>query len=160
MIHFHFCLFKSVWPDAKTLWPQDKYFLIYKKRISQDIFKRLHDAQHVFEDKVEQLYCEKCTKFLADRFVEGTCPFCAYVDARGDQCDKCGKLINAIELKTPRCKTCSGVPVIRSSQHLFLDLPKVTQLRTFQIRHRHENLDLCIYKLFSSFRKSNIPTKE
>ena len=38
-------------------------------------------------------------RFLADRFVEGTCPLCSYDDARGDQCDKCGKLINAIDLK-------------------------------------------------------------
>jgi methionyl-tRNA synthetase len=64
-------------------------------------------------------------RFLADRFVEGTCPFCAYPDARGDQCDKCGKLINAIELKNPQCKLCRGTPVIKSSRHLFLDLPQV-----------------------------------
>ena len=38
-------------------------------------------------------------RFLADRFVEGICPLCGYEDARGDQCDKCGKLINATELK-------------------------------------------------------------
>ena len=38
-------------------------------------------------------------RFLADRFVEGTCPLCGYCDARGDQCDKCGRLINAVDLK-------------------------------------------------------------
>ena len=64
-------------------------------------------------------------RFLADRFVEGICPLCAYEDARGDQCDRCGKLINAVELKQPRCKLCSQTPVLRSSQHLFLDLPQV-----------------------------------
>lgn len=48
---------------------------------------------------MEQLRCENCARFLADRFVEGVCPFCSYEEARGDQCDKCGKLINAIELK-------------------------------------------------------------
>ena len=58
--------------------------------------------------------------------MEGTCPFCTYVDARGDQCDKCGKLINAIDLGNPRCKTCASPPVVKSSQHLFLDLPKMT----------------------------------
>lgn len=94
--------------------------------ISQNIFHKLNENKFIFDDKVEQLYCEACVKFLADRFVEGTCPFCEYVDARGDQCDKCGKLINAIELKLPRCKTCSKSPVIKSSQHLFLDLPKLT----------------------------------
>lgn len=53
----------------------------------------------MLEDTVEQLRCERCARFLADRFVEGVCPFCGYEEARGDQCDKCGKLINAIELK-------------------------------------------------------------
>lgn len=96
--------------------------------ISQSIFTSLNSKGFVFEDKVEQLYCESCLKFLADRFVEGICPLCGYNDARGDQCDKCGKLINAIELKEPRCKSCSKTPVIRSSQHLFLDLPKLSPM--------------------------------
>ena len=65
-------------------------------------------------------------RFLADRFVEGTCPFCGYDDARGDQCDKCGKLMNAIDLHSPRCKLCTSTPVEKTSKHLFLDLPKVT----------------------------------
>ena len=64
-------------------------------------------------------------RFLADRFVEGTCPLCSYEDARGDQCDACGKLINAVELLHPKCKLCKGAPQVKSTQHLFLDLPKV-----------------------------------
>lgn len=51
------------------------------------------------EDTVEQLRCENCQRFLADRFVEGVCPHCSYPEARGDQCDKCGRLINAVELR-------------------------------------------------------------
>ena len=58
--------------------------------------------------------------------MEGTCPFCAYEDARGDQCDKCGKLINAVELRSPRCKICKRVPIVKTSSHLFLDLPSVS----------------------------------
>lgn len=64
--------------------------------------------------------------------MEGTCPHpgCGYEDARGDQCDKCGKLVNATELIRPRCKVCNTAPVVRSSDQLFLDLPKVeAQLR-------------------------------
>ncbi|XP_054640999.1 methionine--tRNA ligase, cytoplasmic isoform X1 [Dunckerocampus dactyliophorus] len=93
--------------------------------IAQDIFWRLHKNGFLVEDTVEQLRCESCQRFLADRFVEGTCPHCNYPDARGDQCDKCGRLINAVELKAPHCKVCSQTPVIRSSKHLFLDLPKL-----------------------------------
>src|SRR5699024_10102630 len=93
--------------------------------IVQNIFLKVYKNGYILEDVVEQLYCEKCEKFLADRFVEGICPFCAYDDARGDQCDKCGKLINTIELKSPRCKTCRNTPVVKISKHLFLDLPKI-----------------------------------
>lgn len=64
-------------------------------------------------------------RYLADRFVEGTCPRCAFDDARGDQCDGCGHLINATELIKPRCKMCQHTPVLRHSKQFFLDLPKV-----------------------------------
>ncbi|XP_061335975.1 methionine--tRNA ligase, cytoplasmic isoform X3 [Pezoporus flaviventris] len=95
--------------------------------IAQDIFQRLLERGFLLQDTVEQLRCEGCQRFLADRFVEGTCPFCNYEEARGDQCDKCGKLINAVELKSPQCKLCRGVPVVKPTQHLFLDLPKLEQ---------------------------------
>lgn len=93
--------------------------------IAQDIFWRLHKRGYMVEDSTNQQLCEKCDRFLADRFVEGTCPLCGYDDARGDQCDACGKLINAIELKSPRCKLCKTTPVVKMSKHLFLDLPKL-----------------------------------
>lgn len=93
--------------------------------IAQDIFWRLHKRGFLLEDTVEQLRCESCQRFLADRFVEGVCPHCHYPEARGDQCDKCGRLINAVELRNPQCKVCKETPVIRSSKHLFLDLPKL-----------------------------------
>ncbi|XP_055647892.1 methionine--tRNA ligase, cytoplasmic isoform X2 [Falco peregrinus] len=97
----------------------------HQTRIAQDIFQRLLARGFLLQDTVEQLRCEGCQRFLADRFVEGTCPFCSYEEARGDQCDKCGKLINAVELKNPQCKLCRGVPVVKPTQHLFLDLPKL-----------------------------------
>ncbi|KRZ50690.1 Methionine--tRNA ligase, cytoplasmic, partial [Trichinella nativa] len=93
--------------------------------IAQHIFKKIYDAGFTTTKNVDQLYCEKCQRFLADRFVEGECPFCGYEEARGDQCDKCGHLINAPELKLPKCKLCSHPPIIRTSEHLFLDLPKL-----------------------------------
>ncbi|KAM9860060.1 methionine--tRNA ligase, cytoplasmic [Aulostomus maculatus] len=93
--------------------------------IAQDIFWKLHNHGFLVEDVVEQLRCESCQRFLADRFVEGICPHCNYPEARGDQCDKCGRLINAVELREPQCKVCRQTPVVRSSKHLFLDLPKL-----------------------------------
>ncbi|XP_003738939.2 methionine--tRNA ligase, cytoplasmic [Galendromus occidentalis] len=101
--------------------------------IVQNLFLKLHGNGNFSEDTVDQLYCGSCPRFLADRFVEGTCPFCGYEDARGDQCDKCSKLINAIELKDPRCKICKSSPTVKTSRHLFLDMPKLdSQFREWQ----------------------------
>lgn len=102
--------------------------------IVQEMFLDLHKQGYIETQAVEQLLCQKCDRFLADRFVEGTCPLpgCGYPDARGDQCDGCGKLVNAIELIHPRCKVCNTAPVIRQSNQLFLDLPKIEpKLRTW-----------------------------
>lgn len=90
--------------------------------IAQDIFLKLNKNKFLTKGSMIQLLCENCNRFLADRFVEGTCPKCGYDDARGDQCDKCGNLINAEELINPRCKVCSNRPVLRNSDHMFLDL--------------------------------------
>lgn len=91
-------------------------------RIAQDIFGRLLERGFLRSDMVEQLRCERCQRFLADRFVEGVCPFCAYEEARGDQCDKCGRLINAIELKVGLGwdRGCLGVRSLRNGPGVHL----------------------------------------
>lgn len=97
-------------------------------KIAQDIFWKLYERDFILKDSIDQLKCTKCDKFLADRFVEGTCPLCGFDDARGDQCDGCGKLLNAVDLVNPKCKLCKASPVILNSQHLFVDLPKLEPL--------------------------------
>jgi methionyl-tRNA synthetase len=93
--------------------------------ITQDIFSRLFVNGFIKKGELEQTYCPKCDKFLADRFVEGTCPHCGYERARGDQCENCSKLLNPVELINSRCKVCGTKPVVRKSDHLFLDLPGI-----------------------------------
>ncbi|XP_066603626.1 methionine--tRNA ligase, cytoplasmic [Prorops nasuta] len=95
--------------------------------IVQSFFLRIKSQGYVQSDSVDQLLCEKCDRFLADRFVEGMCPRCKYEDARGDQCDGCGHLVNATDLVNPRCKVCHTRPIIKKSQQFFLDLPKVEE---------------------------------
>ena len=106
----------------------------------QDIFLDNLAQGNLVEQVVEQVFCLGCSKFLADRFIEGTCPLCGYDDARGDQCDKCGKLLNATELKSPRCKAVSTHAVeVRNSKHMFLDLPKLEpQLRAWILKSSTE----------------------
>ena len=96
--------------------------------IVQAIFKKVDEAGYITEKETEQLYCPQCRRFLADRFVEGTCPHCGSTDARGDQCDACQTLLEPTELINPRCGVCGSTPVIKKTKHLYLDLPKVLPL--------------------------------
>jgi methionyl-tRNA synthetase len=124
----------------------DKYFNIHKKiyewfncefdcfgrtssnenkEVSIDIFQKLDKNGFISQNTLQQTFCEKCDKFLSDRFVEGECPYCGYKEARGDQCENCGKLLNAVELKNSKCKICNNKPIIKDTTHLFINLPKI-----------------------------------
>lgn len=93
--------------------------------IAQAIFTKLYENDFLEERTTTQPYCEKHESFLADRFVEGTCPKCQYDDARGDQCDKCGSLLDPFELINPHCKIDGATPVPRQTTHIFLRLNKL-----------------------------------
>ena len=94
-------------------------------RVAQEIFHEVHSKGKVHEESMEQLYSEALGRFLADRLVEGTCPKCGYEDARGDQCDNCGSLLSPTELINPRCKLTGTKPVMKATNHLFLNLTQV-----------------------------------
>ncbi len=91
-------------------------------RVTQDIFLTLLDRGYIFKNTLSQPYCPKCQRFLADRYIEGTCPYCNSAGARGDQCEACGKPLNPIELTDPQCRICGGTPVFRDTEHFFLKL--------------------------------------
>ncbi|CAG8381762.1 unnamed protein product [Penicillium salamii] len=93
--------------------------------ISQSIFKRLYENGYLGEQTAEQPFCEKHGSFLADRYVEGECPRCHYDDARGDQCDKCGHLLDPFDLINPRCKLDGAAPIRRETKHIHLLLDKL-----------------------------------
>ena len=95
----------------------------YQTDIAQDMFRRLRENGFLEEKTIEQLYSEPLKKFLADRYVTGTCPKCGYEDARGDQCDGCGTLLNPTELLEPKCALSGSTPVLKSTKHVFLNLP-------------------------------------
>jgi methionyl-tRNA synthetase len=91
----------------------------------QKMFTDVSSNGYVLEQNSEQYWCGSCDKFLADRLVKGECPSCNYEDAKGDQCDSCGKLLNPTDLIKPQCSVCSSTPVIKSAKHLYLDLPQL-----------------------------------
>lgn len=98
-----------------------------QKSITQNIFRELHRNDYLIERTSWQPYCEKHKAFLADRFIEGTCPKCGYDDARGDQCDSCGSVdYEPLDLKNARCKLDPDVtPIARETRHIHLQLDKL-----------------------------------
>jgi len=93
-------------------------------KYTQDLYRKVYENGYIYTQNVNLPYCEVDKRFLPDRFVEGTCPHCGYEQARGDQCDSCGRVLDPLELIRPRCVFCGSTPTIKSSTHWFFDLPK------------------------------------
>ena len=91
----------------------------------QNFYLDVQKNGYIFEKEIESLYCEVDNLFLPDRFVEGECPFCGDHRARGDQCDKCQKLLTPLELKNPQCAICGNAPKVKKTKHWYLDFPKL-----------------------------------
>jgi methionyl-tRNA synthetase len=91
-------------------------------RTVQDMFLRLLEKGDIYKQTMELPYCTVEGRFLLDRYVEGTCPFCGSEGARGDQCDDCGKVLDPVDLINPRCKFDGSAPEVRESEHFFLRL--------------------------------------
>ena len=96
--------------------------------IVQHIFNEVDKNGYISEKESEQLYCPECKRFLADRYVTGTCPHCGDTGARGDQCDKCGTLLDPTELIDPKCSVCGHTPILKKTKHLYINLPKALPL--------------------------------
>ena len=101
-------------------------------RVAQDIFLTLLRRGYLYTETQRLLYSETEKRFLPDRYVEGTCPVCGFANARGDQCDNCGSLLDALDLINPRSKTDGSIPVVRETEHYFLNLPAfIDRLRAY-----------------------------
>jgi methionyl-tRNA synthetase len=100
--------------------------------VSQKIFLALKQNGFLYQESQEQWYSTSQQRFLPDRYVEGTCYLCGYENARSDQCDKCGSLLEAGKLIDPKTKTDGSTPELRETTHFFLDLSKLEpQIATF-----------------------------
>ncbi|MEO0198335.1 MAG: methionine--tRNA ligase [candidate division WOR-3 bacterium] len=94
-------------------------------KLSQEFFLKIYEKGYIEKRKIEQLYCENCKRFLPDRYVEGTCPYCGNDRARGDQCEACGRWLEPRELINPKCAICGNTPVVKESFHYYFKLSKL-----------------------------------
>lgn len=94
------------------------------KKTAQDFFLNLYNKKLLYQKTEKQLYSEKEQRFLADRFVIGTCPVCGYEEAQGDECENCGSALSPLELINPRSKITGDTPVIKEATHFYFPLSK------------------------------------
>ncbi|MEM3670284.1 MAG: methionine--tRNA ligase [Thermoprotei archaeon] len=97
---------------------------VHKKFVREHYMKIYSQGEYIFVRAEQIHFCPRDNRFLPDRFVEGTCPNCGYKGARGDQCENCGRPLEAQDLIDPRCIICGGPTVIKETKQWFFDLPK------------------------------------
>lgn len=111
--------------------------LPFHEKYVSEFFAFLIDNGSLYEREVKQVFCEKCDKFLPDRYVNGICPVCGS-DARGDQCDNCSSLLEPENLLNITCAICHDTPTLRPSKQLYLHIVRLKDaLRSYV--HTHGN---------------------
>jgi len=93
---------------------------------TNDIVTKLIENGYVYKQSMKQAFCTTCGRFLPDRYVEGTCPYCGE-SARGDECDQgCGKHLEPGEIMDPHCKICGCDANFKDQEHFFFKLSQFT----------------------------------
>lgn len=148
---------------AEGLTPQqvvDKYHAIIKESfsaigISTDIYHRtssplhhqvasqffttLHDGGELEQATAPQYFDPEVGKFLADRYIEGTCPNCAFERAYGDQCENCGTSLSPEKLINPRSKLSGATPVLKDATHWYFPLNRWQEWLSQHILEDHKD---------------------
>src|SRR5947208_10233545 len=105
-------------------------------RVVQDVFRTLYDKGYLIEKTMLGAFSASMGQTLPDRYIEGTCPVCGFPEARGDQCDNCGSLLDPVDLIEPRSKVDGQPPEFRETKHLFFDLPAFASQLTAWIENQ------------------------
>lgn len=98
---------------------------INHERTVQEVFLRLLEQGYIQRQTEESPYCPQHQRFLPDRYLLGTCPNCGFEEARGDECDRCGRPLQAKALGSPRCALCGTPAEFRPSEHFYLRLDQL-----------------------------------
>lgn len=93
----------------------------YHKEFVQEQFVKYYNNGYLEEKEEEQLYCDQCKLFLADRYIIGICPKCGS-EIKGDECEKCGSLLTIDEVKETKCAICGNKSSYKKNRNLYFKL--------------------------------------
>ena len=92
-------------------------------RVTQDLFLKLYEKGYLVKQKQMGAFDPATGRTLPDRYIEGKCPICGYMEARGDQCDNCGNQLDPIDLINPHQRGSDASVEFHETEHFFFDLP-------------------------------------
>ncbi|MBS3926629.1 MAG: methionine--tRNA ligase [Nitrosarchaeum sp.] len=119
----------------------------------QDVFNKLNTSGHIYEKEIIQFYCNNDQKFLPDRYVKGTCPYCNTVDQYSDLCESCGRVPE--EISDPKCSICGQTPTKEKTTHFFFKLKNFGDL-LYKWLDENENLQKDVKKYVQNWIKSGL----
>lgn len=108
-------------------------------------FKKLLDEGKFLEKTSEQFFDTKACQFLADRYIQGTCPKCGFENAYGDQCENCGSTLSPSELIQPRSMLSGQAPVLKETRHWYLPLDQYEPWLREWILQQHKDWKTNVY---------------
>ena len=104
---------------------------------ARNFHNNLYNTDFVDRKIESRLYCNKCKRFLPDRYVIGICPKCGAI-SKGDACEICGCILEPEDLKEPRCGICEDIPIFKQTYQYYLKLSKL-QDRLFEYFNKSNN---------------------
>ena len=119
----------------------------------QDVFDKLNSAGHIYQKEIIQFYCNNDKKFLPDRYVKGTCPYCEAEDQYSDLCESCGRVPE--EIGNPKCAICGEPPTKEKTNHYFFRL-KNFETSLSKWLDENENLQKDVKKYVQNWIKSGL----
>lgn len=117
----------SIGLDTYTGTSREENFEAHKE-LCQDFLRKMHGNGMLDKKTSEQWFDPELNMFLPDRYVQGKCPNpdCSNTKAYSDECDVCGKNYDPSELKNPISTVSDATPVLKETDHWYLNMWKVT----------------------------------
>ena len=123
---------------------------------AQEMLLNLAKNGYLLKQKTQQYFSPEENKFLPDRYVEGECRFCGYKEARGDQCEHCGRVLEYVDLKNPVNKLTKKPVTLKETEHLFLDWPKLQSFLEKYVDEHKQIWKPWIYKEVEGWLKKGL----
>jgi len=119
----------------------------------QYVFKKLESSGHIYQNDIVQFYCKTDKKFLPDRYVVGTCPYCNADEQYSDLCEKCGRVPE--EIGNPHCSICGNTPVKEKTNHYFFKLKNFSD-QLLEYLESNNNLQTDVKKYVQNWVKDGL----